>query len=411
MVDSVDVAVVGGGPYAISLVAHLRQRPLEVRAFGAPMRFWRDMPRGRAVKSFAFATNIYVPQRGFRFVEYCRERGLPLEEPIDMQQFAQYGLWVQQELVPDLCEDFVDDVSRDGSGFRLRLATGEELRAGQVVVATGLTHLARFPSEVPAASPHVSHTSTIRDYTRFAGKNVMVIGGGQSALEAAGMVRRDGGTPCVAVRGDGVWFSDRFPEHRTLAQRWRDPLTPLGPGRLNWVLSNAPWLFPRLSEERRVRMVRRHNPPFGTWWVRDQLGDAVPILVRTRIVAVDERADGLTLTLEGPDGRYRVETDHLIVGTGFEPNVDALPFLAPELRSQVARVVKGPSLSHSFESSVRGLYFVGPAAAFCFGPTMRFVCGGEYAAPTIARAVTKLARRTPAGPAAGEGARLDATAR
>jgi hypothetical protein len=42
-------------------------------------------------------------------------------------------------------------------------------------------------------------------------------------------------------------------------------------------------------------------------------------------------------------------------------------------------------LSQHFESSVPGLYFVGPAAAATFGPLMRFAYGARYTAPQVAR--------------------------
>jgi hypothetical protein len=49
------------------------------------------------------------------------------------------------------------------------------------------------------------------------------------------------------------------------------------------------------------------------------------------------------------------------------------------------RILRGPALSINFESSVDGLYFMGPVAALSFGPIFRFVCGAEYAAPAVAR--------------------------
>jgi len=43
----------------------------------------------------------------------------------------------------------------------------------------------------------------------------------------------------------------------------------------------------------------------------------------------------------------------------------------------------------NFESSLKGLSFVGAAAAFSFGPLLRFVAGAEFAAPTVARHLTR----------------------
>jgi len=57
--------------------------------------------------------------------------------------------------------------------------------------------------------------------------------------------------------------------------------------------------------------------------------------------------------------------------------------------------VKGyPVLNRGFESSVRGLYFVGAAGAYSFGPLCRFVAGTPYTARTLARHAAKIARKT-----------------
>ena len=50
-------------------------------------------------------------------------------------------------------------------------------------------------------------------------------------------------------------------------------------------------------------------------------------------------------------------------------------------------------LDDGFESSVRGLHFVGAPAAWSFGPLMRFVAGTAFAARSVARAVVASSRR------------------
>jgi hypothetical protein len=44
-----------------------------------------------------------------------------------------------------------------------------------------------------------------------------------------------------------------------------------------------------------------------------------------------------------------------------------------------------PVMGAGLESSVPGLHFMGAAAAYSFGPIMRFVVGTWYAAPAVAR--------------------------
>ena len=47
MSDAVEVAIVGAGPYGLSVAAHLRKAGVSVRQFGLPMQLWRDfMPEG-----------------------------------------------------------------------------------------------------------------------------------------------------------------------------------------------------------------------------------------------------------------------------------------------------------------------------------------------------------------------------
>ncbi|MGH3409030.1 MAG: FAD-dependent monooxygenase, partial [Streptosporangiaceae bacterium] len=59
MSEAVDVAIVGAGPYGLSVAAHLRAAGLSCRQFGLPMRLWREaMPRGMYLKSQGFASNL-----------------------------------------------------------------------------------------------------------------------------------------------------------------------------------------------------------------------------------------------------------------------------------------------------------------------------------------------------------------
>src|SRR3974377_2226373 len=93
------VAMVGAGPYGLSLAAHLRARDVKFRIFGEPMRFWRNMPVGVNLKSLAFATNIALPTPGYSYPEWCRQHGLEDFEPCTMQSFAAYGLEIQKRFV------------------------------------------------------------------------------------------------------------------------------------------------------------------------------------------------------------------------------------------------------------------------------------------------------------------------
>ena len=50
----VDVAIIGAGPYGLSVAAHLNALGVDYRIFGKPMQLWRDhMPPGMRLKSQA----------------------------------------------------------------------------------------------------------------------------------------------------------------------------------------------------------------------------------------------------------------------------------------------------------------------------------------------------------------------
>jgi cation diffusion facilitator CzcD-associated flavoprotein CzcO len=149
---TLDVAVVGAGPYGLSIASHLRARGIGHRIFGAPMHAWRtQMPQGMFLKSEGFASNLYDPGRTFTLGAYCAGQGLPYADvgvPVAREVFADYGEAFQRRFVPDLEPTDVTSLEQVASGFRLTLATGETLVARRVVLAVGISHFARLPKEL-----------------------------------------------------------------------------------------------------------------------------------------------------------------------------------------------------------------------------------------------------------------------
>jgi len=102
-VSKVAVAIIGAGPYGLSLAAHLAARNVEHRIFGRPMQFWSDIAKAggeRYLKSFCFGTSISTPEPGYTFANYSEPRGLETFEPCSIGDFAAYGHWFQKRIVP-----------------------------------------------------------------------------------------------------------------------------------------------------------------------------------------------------------------------------------------------------------------------------------------------------------------------
>lgn len=388
----VDTAIIGAGPYGLSIASYLRSHGAAFRIFGSPMRLWLDMPKGIALKSPDTASDIYTPLPNYRFVDYCRSRRIDLSpnEPIDMSLFAEYGLWAQRELVPEVEDVQVCRLEGAEGLFVLTLANGEQVKARRVVVAVGPACLKHVPPELEKLSPAVmTHTFQHRDYAGFEGKDVTVIGCGQSALEAAALLHEQGAQTRMIVRGNGVIFHGKLPARRSLLNRFLKPDSVVGPGRMGWALERAKTLTHYLPEKKRVHLTKTRFGPFGSWWLRDKIEGKVTVLLRTHLVHACEQDGRALLTIRDDAGERELVTDHVVAGTGYVYSIDRIPFLAPTLSSSIDRIEAAPRLSVNFESSVKGLYFVGPLAAYSFGPLLRFVCGARFAAPTVARHLAK----------------------
>ena len=384
-----DVVIVGAGPYGLSLAAHLRHHGVDFRIFGQPMHFWFQIAQGgsnRYLKSFGLGTNISTPQAGYSFVEYCLRRNLESFEPCAIRDFANYGIWVQEQHIPNVEHADATNISRTKNGFHLVLSSGQALNAKRVVIATGLTSFAYLPPELSLLPKHlVSHSAQVSEFGRLNGLEVCVVGAGQSALEAAVLLQEAGARPHLLVRGSKVAWHKRLPPKRTWWQTLRSPVSGLGTGPKGWLLTRFPSAVHYAPEKWRVRFVARHLPAEGAWWLRKRVEESVPITLNCAVIKAQERAGRASLLIRDLMGNEKERIyDHVVAGTGFKVDVDRLTFLSADLRASVERVECAPRLDRKFESSAPGLFFVGPAAALSFGPLFRFVVGASYAAPTVA---------------------------
>ncbi|GLP67632.1 monooxygenase [Streptomyces sp. TUS-ST3] len=389
------VAVIGAGPFGLSTAAHLRARGIPVRVFGDPMVSWRDhMPAGMLLKSTPAASNLDAPQRGHTLVDYCDAAGIPRlvtdEDIVPVETFIAYGRWFQQKLVPELEQVRVVSVDRsEQGGFQLKLDSGESFTARAVVVATGLSGLSHLPPELAAAAPDgpaptapVSHSSQHHDLTRYSGRELIVVGAGQSALETAALAAEAGARVRVVARGRGsVDFG---------APPWKQPRlrpeSPFGRAWSLWALTYYPHPYRRLPAGARHYLVRRVLGPLGAWWLRDRFEGKVQVTEVDRIVTADVSDGHPVLEVLGHTGRKdRLAADHVIAATGYRVDLAAMDFLGHELRTALAVSRGTPRLGAGYVSSVPGLYFTGLPAAPSYGPVMRFVCGTEFASPRLAR--------------------------
>lgn len=389
-----DVAIVGAGPYGLSIAAHLRASGVEHRIFGFPMNFWAEhMPKGMLLKSEGFASNLYDPKGSFTLCRFCKESGIEYADvgiPVRLETFSAYGQAFQRRFAPDLQRKALRSLSRSPQGFLLQFDDGELLAAGKVVMATGLSHFQHIPqglSHLP--SDVVSHSSRHSDLERFKGREVIVIGGGSSASDLAVLLHESGAQVTLVARGPSIQFHGKMNLPRSLWERFRYPMSTLGPGWRSLLYAEAPLLFRCLPEARRLRIVASHLGPAGGWFMKDRFMQ-VPHLLGYRVKQADLSSNGrVRLQLAANDGGEReLRPEHIIAATGYRADLDRLPFLSSDVRSQLKSVNNTPVLSATFESSLRGLFFVGAIAANNLGPVMRFAVGANFTARQISSHLT-----------------------
>jgi hypothetical protein len=386
MTKRIAVAIVGAGPYGLSIAAHLSAAGIETCVFGDAMQTWRDgMPRGMVLKSEGFASSLSAPGDGFTLGHYCRERGLPYADvgwPVPVEVFAAYGEEFARRCVPHRDARRVTRVSRGRGGFRIETEDGAVMAAGSVVLATGIAAYGQVPDEVSGLPASVlTHSSDHADYAAFAGRDVAVIGAGASALDAAAALRRAGASVTLVSRRAEVRFHGGGRPRRRI-DALLSPLTPLGPGWKKWLCCEWPLVFHALPERLRLHIVRRYLGPAPAHAVREVIEGHVPYRLRSRIAGAALTREGrVALTIEqAGEARDTLVVDHVLAATGYRVDVGRLGLLDPALASDIASIDRSPVLSRHFESSVPGLFFVGTPSAYSFGPMFRFACGAGYTA-------------------------------
>jgi thioredoxin reductase len=395
-------AIVGAGPYGLSIAAHFRHRGIPFRIFGRPMDSWvAHMPKGMMLKSDGFASNIYDPESAFTLSRFCAERGIGYADaglPVRLETFTSYGLAFRDRMVPELEDKLVAGIERLQNGFRLQLEDGEALEARTVVLAVGITHFDFVPEVLAHLPPELlSHSARHRDLEPFRGRDVFVIGGGASALDLAGLLHEAGANiKLVSRRKELVFHSQPTGKPRSRWQQIRHPQSGLGPGWRSRFYADAPAAFHHLPEQLRLKIVGRALGPSGGWFIRDKVIGKLPLHLGCELEAANVRNGRVHLTLRAEDGSSReISTGHVIAATGYRVDLERLQFLSPAIRSQIEALHRVPVLSSDFESSIPGLYFAGVAAAPSFGPVMRFAFGAGFAARTLTRALAKSASRVP----------------
>lgn len=387
-------AIIGAGPYGLSLAAHLADASADFRIFGKPLTTWRDhMPAGMQLKSDGFASNLSSPDPKSTLKSWCAERGVDYDDcylPVTLSTFQAYSGWFQKRYVPNLEEHQVVSLAKSSRGFTLWLDNGETLEAGRVVMAVGINWFKNMPATLAGLPADlVSHSYDHHDMSRFDGKKLVILGAGSSAVDMAVLAQDAGVDVSLLARAPLIrYHAQPDPDELSWLKAITNPSSGIGPGWRSFMCSKAPRLFRRLPESLRLRATKRHLGPAPGWFMQGKLKAKTYLGHELEKAAI--QGNRVLLQARGAEGaRTEILADHVIAATGYVPDLRRIPFLDSALREQIAHIVHTPKLSDHFETSVPGLYAMGSLAANTFGPLMRFMVGAEYAAPRVAAHLAK----------------------
>lgn len=350
----IDVLVIGGGAAGLATARQLHSAglsPVVVETSDRPGGSWR---------AYYESLTLFSPRRhsalpGLAFP------GPPKGYPTRDEVVAYLDLYARQTQVPVLTDSRVIRLLKTSWGFSAELADGRTLQARSVVAATGGFGSPNRP--VFRGEEHfqgrVLHSADYRTPWTFAGEGVLVVGGGNTAIQIATE---------LAVHTADIWLASRSPlrflPQRLLGADLHDGLKHTGLDKTRLLSDQG---VPIIDDGRYRRALRRNRPA------------RLPLFDRFTPTGV-QWADGV-----------RRDFDTVIYATGYRPSVDFLETV-PGALNEAGRPLQRSGVARD----VAGLYFVGlPLQRNFASATLR---GFGPDAAWIARAIIKARRAEAAGP-------------
>jgi thioredoxin reductase len=377
--DTVRLAIVGAGPFGLSAAASLCGGQGTV--FGEPMRTWKTtMPADMILRSAWSETSLTAPDESGGILDWAQQEGVDASGPVALQAFLAYANWFEERFVHDLRPEDVTRIEAQGGGFDVWTDGQRPVHAQAVVIAVGVTPFIHMPAPLgDVDDPRVTPPLDPVELGRLSGERVLVIGGGQAALESAGIAAQAGARVELVSRSRLRWFADREPHYQRSRvgerlYRLAYPAVGYGPAPINR-LALHPDLFAALPKQLGRRLTRRLLRPGGSPWLRGLIEGHVDVTEQRTVTDLDANEASLHVTLS--DETHR-NVDRLIVATGYRCDLRKLPFLHDGLRAAIRTEDGWPVLDRYFSSTVPNLYFVGYAAEDRFGPLSRFVLGTRF---------------------------------
>jgi cation diffusion facilitator CzcD-associated flavoprotein CzcO len=383
MTDTIrtDLLIVGAGPFGLAIAAAAADAGIGHVVAGEPMSFWRDhMPAGMLLRS---DTDWHLDPAGKATIEAFLEatgRTPEAVRPISRDLYLEYCGWFQEQKGISPRPQRISRIEQDEASSRFIADAGDSTYdAANVVLAVGFEYFKNVPPELQESVPdgRLGHTCDLVDFARFRGREVVIVGGRQSAFESAALIAEAGAGRVHIVYRHGT------PAFETSDWSWVTPL-------MERFLDDPSW-YRRLDAEEKAELNRRFwaegRLRLEPWLAPRIERDNVFLHPSAAVASAGEVNGRLRLQL---DNAEELEGDDVLLATGYRVDVTKLPFLRAGGLLDRFEVAEGfPVLNERLESSVPGLYFTSMAATRDFGSFFGFTVSARVAARIVANAVAK----------------------
>jgi cation diffusion facilitator CzcD-associated flavoprotein CzcO len=393
--DYTDIAIIGAGPHALTLVTHLLQkrqtmkdRFLVLDPSGTWMQQWQQQFAALEIPHLRSPIVHHPAPNPGALRSFAENRSSELFPPYDLpgtQLFTDFcqtliRQWQLQERVLPAQVQHIEPITyRQRSRFQLWLADRGSIIARRVVLAIGggcpqtLDWVRRIPQPYPCGRLCHSQQVDLR-ILRLAGERILIVGGGLTSGHLAVGALARGARVSLIVR-----------------RQLQEKLFDAEPG----------WLGPKYLKgfeaepdcEKRWEMIQQARnggsmtPAMMMQLRRYQRQGRLTIHEHCQIT--DARWQNNSWQIRCQDGE-QFECDHLWLATGTKLDATAQPFLKDVLDTYPTEIINGlPVLDAHLRWRGCELYLMGGLAGLQVGPVARNLSGARMASDRIVPALTK----------------------
>lgn len=365
------VSIIGAGPYGISLAYEFWEQGIPFEIIGKPFDLWlhHTMP-DMAIRSDRHSSEIYTKSGVFDLTSFIyKEEPLRaesiLKDRLPSSLYRKYLQDILDRLPFTVKEEKVTALEKKGNAYFCTTESGESIESENVVIACGIENHRSTPDSLKN-DPQVLHTWDVQTQLSSENKKILLIGGGQSAAEAASYFS-DANNVTWVMRKSPIFYSEPINLPKPIFKA---------------ALLLSPYFY---------FLPKKVKAYAGKQFVETTITpDLADVLKKDNVSLLCSDAEQLGLTKNDQQvysKTLRANFDFVMMATGYRYHVRNLPFLTEDIIRNVKTNNGIPEINFDFESSLSGLYFVGGIVEQSYGPAQRFLMGARHVTRKLGKAL------------------------